>query len=126
MTTFETENAEWIALHAHEPVRVDMLHSATNEWAAMRTTFASKASRMYFTKAAYRAGQGLTRSTGGHDFIDTRQPARSGLLHQPGMPEPERTVLRHLSNFVRSLRVPVKLEETKAPVLDVTFGVSAP
>ena len=126
LTTYEAENAEWIAIHADEIVKVEVLRSVTSVWSAMRTTFPSKASRIHFTKAIYRASEGFTRSTGGHDFIDTRQPARSGLLHQPGMPKPERTVLRHLSNFIRNLRVPVKLEDSMAPVLDVTFGVSAP
>ena len=81
ISNYETDNAEWIALHAEEPVRVDVLRSTTSAWAAMRTTFVSKASRLHFTKAVYRASLGFTRSTGGHNFFDTRQPLHSNLLH---------------------------------------------
>ena len=123
LTTYEAENAEWIAIHADEIVKVEVLRSVTSVWSAMRTTFPSKASRIHFTKAIYRASEGFTRSTGGHDFIDTRQPARSGLYHQPGMPVPEHTVLRQLSSFVRKLRLPTHCEENEVSALDVTFAV---
>ena len=88
LTNYEATNTEWIALHGEEPVRVEVLRSATSSWSAMRATFASKATRLHFTKSIYHASMGLTRSTGGHAFIDTRQPARSGLLHQSGVQNP--------------------------------------
>ena len=126
LARYEAGNAEQFALHADDVVSAQLLHSETSAWSALRTTFASKANRFHFTKAVCRAGQGLTRSTGGNDFFDTRQPARSGLLHQPDAWGAQSTTLRHLSDFVRTQRAPVEAEECKSQALDVTFSLSAP
>ena len=126
LARYKAGNAEQFALHADDVVSAQLLHSKTSAWSALRTTFASKASRFHFTKAVCRAGQGLTRSTGGHDFLDTRQPPRSDLLHQPDAWGTQNTTLKHLGDFVRAQRAPVEAEECKSSALDVTFSLSAP